>query len=137
MLLEGVMKYLEQHRERGVAVLVSDFLVPEGAYEEALSRLAARKLEVQAIQVVGRADQDLSRAHGRLRIRDVETGKVREVVVDGSQQRRYEQALARRTEAIRAFCHARGIAHAVASAQDGIEHCLTKILSRSGMLKLR
>jgi uncharacterized protein (DUF58 family) len=137
MLLEGVSKYLEQHRERGVAVLLSDFLVPSSEYEEALSRLASRKLEVQAIQVIGRGDQDLSGAHGRLRIRDVETGKVREVVLDGSQRRRYEDALARRTEAIRSFCHARGIAHAVAYAQDGIEHCMTKILSRSGMLKLR
>lgn len=137
LLVPGVVQYVERHRERGIAALVSDFLVPESAYEEALSRLASRKLEVLAIQVVGRGDRDLSSVDGRLRLRDVETGAIREVVLDAAQRRRYENAFARRVEVIRAFCHSRGIAHALADAQDGVEHCLTKILSRSGMLKLR
>lgn len=136
-LLAGVSGYLERHRERGIAILVSDFLVSPAEYEEALSRLAARKLEVQAIQVVGPGEDDLSAWQGRLRLRDVETGVVREVALDGAQRRRYREAFERRTEAIRIFCHARGIVHAVARAEDEIEHCLTEVLSRSGMLKLR
>ncbi len=136
-LVEGVSRYLEQHRERGIAVVISDFLVPSDVYETALSRLAARRLEVQAIHVVGPGEQDLSGSQGRLLVRDSETGVTRAIVLDATQRRRYEAGFQRRLEALRDFCHRGGIAHAVAYAQDGVEHCLTKILSRSGMLKLR
>lgn len=136
-LLEGVSQYVERHRERGVVLLVSDFLVPAEVYQRALSLLRSRRLRVQAIQVVGQEERNLERVGGRLRLRDVESGAVREVVLSAAERRRYAAAFAERVEEIRALCHRGGIAHAVVCPQDGIEHSLTKILSVSGMLRLR
>jgi uncharacterized protein (DUF58 family) len=56
---EGIDKHLERHPERGVAVIVSDFLVPTEVYERALRRLRARRLEVRVIQVIGGEERDL------------------------------------------------------------------------------
>ncbi len=135
-LLEGVRQYLERHGERGLALLVSDFLAPDDVYEEALSLLRSRRLRVQAIQVVGQEERGLDRTGGRLRLRDVETGATREVVLSALERLRYAAAFAERIGRIRTFCHRAGIGHAVVCPHDGIEHCLTKILSASGMLRL-
>ena len=134
---EGIETYLERRRERGVALVVSDFLVPTEIYEQALGRLRARRLRVLAVQVVGREERDLRGVGGRLRLRDSETGALREVVLSGADRRRYAEAFAARIDALRDFCHRSGIAHAVACSTDAIEHCLTKILPASGVLRLR
>lgn len=136
-LLEGVTQYLERHRERGVALVVSDLLVPAEVYEPALSRLLAHRLQVHAIQVVGEEERDLDRTGGRLRLRDVETGAMRQIVLSAAERRRYAAAFAERIEKIRAFCHRVGITHAVVCPRDGVERCLTHILSASGLLRLR
>ena len=134
---ESVSRYLAHHRERGVAVVISDFLVPPEVYESALERLRASRLQVQAIQIVGREERELEALGGRLRLRDSESGAVREVLLSSAERRRYVAAFAERTEAIRAFCHRSGIGHAVVSASEGVAHCLTRILPSTGILRLR
>jgi uncharacterized protein (DUF58 family) len=136
-LVEGVSRYLEAHRERGVAVVISDFLVSRDLYERALERLQASRLQVQAVQVVGREERALAALGGRLRLRDSETGAVREVVLSAADRRRYADSYGARIEAVRSFCHRCSIGHAVASPDSGVEHCLTHVLPVSGMLRLR
>jgi uncharacterized protein (DUF58 family) len=136
-LSEGIERYLERRREPGVALVVSDFLVPAEIYERALHQLCARRLQVQAVQVVGREERDLAGLEGRLRLRDSETGALREVALSAAGRRRYAQAFAARIDALRRYCHRCGIAHAVACAADGVEHCLTRILPASGVIRLR
>lgn len=136
-LLDGVSRYLGNHRERGMAVVISDFLVSPDLYERALERLQARRFQVQAIQVVGREERALEALGGRLRLRDSETGGIREVVLSATDRRRYAAAFVARVEAIRSFCHRSSIGHATVSADLGIEHCLTRVLPASGMLRLR
>ena len=108
-LLDGVSRYLGNHRERGMAVVISDFLVSPDLYERALERLQARRFQVQAIQVVGREERALEAVGGRLRLRDSETGGIREVVLSAADRRRYAAAFVARVEAIRSFCHRNSI----------------------------
>jgi len=136
-LRDGVRRYLERHRERGAAFVISDFLVPPVDYEAALVQMQSRGLEVEAIHVVGRGERDIERFGGRLLLRDVESGKVREIALSASERRRYAEAFVARTEALRAFCHRAGIGHALVDAGETIEHCLTKILAAAGMLRIR
>ncbi|HSD09859.1 MAG TPA: DUF58 domain-containing protein [Candidatus Binatia bacterium] len=136
-LLEGVSRYLEVHRERGVAVVISDFLVSQDLYERALQRLQARRLQVQAVQIVGREERAIASLGGRLRLRDSETGAVRDVVLTAADRHRYAAAFGARTEGLRSFCHRSSIGHAVVSADSGVAHCLTHILPAGGMLRLR
>jgi len=136
-LSEGVEKYLERRREPGVALVISDFLVPAEIYEQALRQLCARRLQVQAVHVVGREERDLPRLGGRLCLRDAETGALREVSLSAADRRHYTQAFTARIDALRGYCHRCGIAHAVACAADGVEHCLTKVLPAAGVIRLR
>ena len=137
LLQDGVRRYLERHRERGSAFLISDFLVPPEDYERALVSIQARKLQVEAIHVVGRAERDVERLAGRLRLRDVETGNVREIALSSAERRRYAEAFAARAERLRTFCHRANIGYALADAAETIEHCLTQILAAAGMLRIR
>ena len=58
-LAEGVTRYLERHRERGLAFVLSDFLVPADVYDGVFARLRGRRLEVYAVHVVGPVEQSL------------------------------------------------------------------------------
>lgn len=133
----GVERYLERHRERGVAIVVSDFLVPAEVYERSLTRLRTRGLTVRAIQVIGRRERTVTHLAGRLRVVDAESGGVREVLLSEADRRRYTSAFDARTDTLRGFCHGGGIGHAVACPEDGVEHCLTRVLPSSGMIRLR
>lgn len=137
VLRDGVRRYLERHRERGAAFVISDFLLPPADYEAALLQMLSRGLQVEAIHVVGPAERDVERLVGRLRLRDVESGKVREITLSAGERRRYAEAFAARAEALRVFCHRAGIGHALVDAGETIEHCLTKILAAVGMLRIR
>jgi hypothetical protein len=120
-----------------VAVVISDFLVSRDLYERALERLQASRLQVQAVQVVGREERALGALGGRLRLRDSETGAVRDVVLSAADRRRYAHSYGARIEAVRSFCHRSAIGHTVVSPDSGVEHCLTQVLPLSGMLRLR
>lgn len=137
LLGEGIRRYLERHRERGIAFVISDFLVPPEDYERALTAIQARGLQAEAIHVVGRAERDVERLAGRLRLRDVETGAIREIALTQAERKRYAEAFAARSEKLRAFCHRANIGYALADAGETIENCLTKILAAAGMLRIR
>ena len=136
-LLEGVSHYLERHRERGVAFVLSDFLVPPERYASGFDRLRARGFEAHAIQIVGAEERALSRLGGRLRLRDAESGAIRDVMLSSSDRSRYGAAFAERIAEVRSFCHRSAIGHAVVSTSDPVERCLTTILPAAGMLRLK
>jgi uncharacterized protein (DUF58 family) len=136
-LAEGVARYLERHHERGLAFVVSDFLVLPDVYEQAFARLRAKRLEAHAVHVVGKIEHGLDGVHGRLLIRDVETGAAREVALSAADRRRYAAAFEERVEAIRALCHRSGVGYVRVSSDDGIDHCMTQVLPAAGMMRLR
>jgi uncharacterized protein (DUF58 family) len=137
VLGEGIAHYLERHRERGIAFVISDFLVPPAGYEVPLTQLQARGLDVEAIHVMGSGERALERLGGRLRLRDTETGETRAVTLSAAERRRYAAAFAERMETLRSFCLRGKIGYAAVDAAAGIEHCLTKILAVAGMLRMR
>lgn len=137
VLGEGITDYLERHRERGIAFVISDFLVPPAGYEVPLARLQARGLDVEAIHVIGGGERAIERLGGRLRLRDTETGEVRAVTLSAAERRRYAAAFAERTEMLRSFCLRARVGYAAVDAGASIEHCLTEILAVAGMLRMR
>lgn len=134
---DGVRSYLARHGEGGLAIVLSDFLVEDADWRSALEALSSRRLDVWAIQTVGRQERDLEGLRGRVRLHDVETGEVRPVVLSESVRRRYRSDFEERVRRIRSFCHRNGICHAVVPAERGIGHALTETLPREGMLRLR
>jgi uncharacterized protein (DUF58 family) len=136
-LAEGVSRYLERHHERGLALVLSDFLVPPDVTERAFARLRARGLEAHALHVVGRVEQGLGALSGRLRLRDVETGGVREIALSAAERRRYVVAFQERVEGLRALCHRGAVGHVLVTSDDGIDHCMTRVLPAAGVIRLR
>jgi len=136
-LPEGIARYLERHHERGLAFVLSDFLVPPDIYESAFARLRSKRLEAHAVHVIGKVEHGLDGISGRLRIRDSESGVVREVSLSTADRRRYSAAFAQRAEAIRALCHRSGVGYARVMSDDGIDRCMTQVLPAAGMMRLR
>ena len=136
-LAAGARGYLERHREGGLAIVLSDFLVEEADWRTALEGLRSRRLDVWALQVVGRRERDLEGLRGRFRLRDVETGEVRQVVLSEADRRAYRRDFEERIRRLRGFCHGHGIGHAALPCELGADHALTDVLSREGMIRLR
>jgi uncharacterized protein (DUF58 family) len=95
------------HR-RGLVVLVSDLLAPQG-WERALRATAARH-EVLAVEVVDPRELDLP-AVGELSLVDPETGRARQVRTSPQLRRRYAAAAADQREAIAAALRSVGADH--------------------------
>ena len=136
-LVEGASRYAERHRERGIAFVLSDFLVEPAAVEATIARLEAAKLRGHAVVVTGRGERELPGLHGRFRIRDAETGATREVRVTEADRRRYRESFAARVSALRELCHRHRVGLDVAFAEEGVERYLTRSLSGRGILRLR
>ncbi len=133
-LASGIEAALGRGAEPGIAVLVSDFLLPPPAVEEALAPLRARRFEVAAIRPLGAGERDPSRLLGRGRIVDAETGGSRVVRLDAANLARYEAALQQHLGHLSAACRRAGAFVAVADPALGLQHHLLREFSRAGLL---
>ncbi len=97
---------LRAHRP-GLAILISDLLVPGGC-QEGLTQLQSRGYEVALVHLLSPDEADPPLA-GDLRLVDVETGQGQEVSMDGGLLPLYRQRLRAWQADIQAFCRKRGI----------------------------
>ena len=95
----------------GVFDLVADFLVNPGDYENALAQLVAARHEVKAIHVMG--DRECAGAYppGAYRVRDCETGELREVTFSARESEICRQRVERHAERLSSFCARHGIVY--------------------------
>lgn len=133
----AVRSYLERHRERGLIFVLSDFLTEMSDVEDALRMLRSSKLEVRALHVVGREERDLGGLGGRLHLRDVESGAMREVIVGETDRRRYRDAFEGRRQELRQWCLRHGVGYVAAPTEDGVERLLVGHMTAAGMLRYR
>lgn len=134
-------------RGKGVLVLLSDMLVPEG-YEEGMRYLAAglgreagagRSFDTFVLQVLAPAEMDptLEREGGLagdLRLTDSETGETREVTVTDALLERYRARLNAYVDGLSSFCAARDMTHMLVRSDADMERLLLDALRRRGLL---
>jgi uncharacterized protein (DUF58 family) len=120
-------------RRRGLVVLVSDFYDGAG-YRAALELLRHHRLEVAAIQVS--APEEVAPAlRGDVRLRDVETGEVRELTVSPAVIADYahrHQALLRGLES---FCRERAIPCFTVVSNQPFESVVLRMFRAGGFLR--
>ncbi|HVO26902.1 MAG TPA: DUF58 domain-containing protein [Candidatus Margulisiibacteriota bacterium] len=133
-LAPGISAALVDQRSPGVAVVLSDFLVPPHVYEAALTDLLARRFTVAAVRVIGPAERDPTRLFRRAQLIDAETGRQRFVTLTADNLGRYERALNEHLAHLQAFCNRCGIAFCVADAGHGIERCVFRDLPAAGLV---
>jgi uncharacterized protein (DUF58 family) len=120
-------------RRRGLAILISDFY-DEAGYRPALDLLRHHRLEVAAIQVS--APEELSpELHGDVRLRDVETGEIRELTVSPAvlaEYARRQQALVRGLEG---FCRERAIPCFTVLSDRPFDEVVLRMFRAGGFLR--
>lgn len=121
---------------RGVMVVLSDFLAPEGA-ERGLAYAAGRGYDLFALQILSPEELDPA-AHGLegdLQLVDSETGAVREATLSPGVLRAYRDRLDAHAAALRASCRRRGIGLAAIRSDTPTEEVLLGVLRRRGLLR--
>ncbi|MEK7709893.1 MAG: DUF58 domain-containing protein [candidate division NC10 bacterium] len=108
-LNEGLASYARQSRDSGLAVVMSDLLDP-GGYEAGLRALQEQRFDVHLVHLL--APEEMNPAFsGDLRLRDAETGEIRELTFDGEARRSYARRLRGFLEAAEGFCRGREISY--------------------------
>lgn len=118
---------------QGVAVVLSDFM-DKGGYEEGLRYLAARPLDVYAIQVLAQEEVEPPYA-GDLKLTDVEDGDEAEVTISAPLLERYRQTLAAFRGALSTFCTRRGMSYLFTTNQVPFEKLVLGYLRSRGLLR--
>ncbi|MCC6796600.1 MAG: DUF58 domain-containing protein [Candidatus Hydrogenedentes bacterium] len=132
-LEDSTKSYILRNRAKGVAVLFSDFLDPEG-YEGCLRRLLQSGSDCYAVHVLSREEIDPPIA-GDLKLLDSEYAMHVEVSASPSLLKRYKKNLEGFCESIRQYCLARGIGYIFAPSDESLERLTLDALRRGGMFK--
>ena len=135
---EEAMRLVGTARQgRGVMVVLSDFLFPEG-FEKGLAMVAGRGFDLFALQLLAPQTVDPAReggVHGDLLLVDAETGTETEVTVTPELIRLYRERLDRLCGAIRAYCTRRDIVHLVVETSTSVETLMLEYLRRRGLVR--
>jgi uncharacterized protein (DUF58 family) len=118
-------------RHAGVAIVLSDFLEPEGC-ERGLRALAARGFRTTVLHIL--APEELQPAtFGDLRLVDAESGATQEVTFGRFRMGAYRKAVEAFCGGLRDFCRNHGMNYVLAASDQPIEQLLLRQL-RDGRL---
>lgn len=118
---------------RGIAIVLSDLLDKNG-FEEGFRYLAARNLDVYAIQILSHEEIHPGFT-GDLKLTDVEDQDVAEVTISAPLLSRYQATLDAFRGAIANFCTKRGISYLFTSNQVPFEKLVLSYLRGRGLLR--
>ncbi|MBN2291440.1 MAG: DUF58 domain-containing protein [Pirellulales bacterium] len=121
-----------RHRRRGLVIVLSDFLFPEG-FEEGLRYLQFHKHEVYCLQV---QDENDTRCHlkGDVDLECVETGNRKRVTISPREARKYESVVADWNESLRQSCARSGIGLTSTTTDPPFETVIQEMLRRGGLV---
>jgi len=131
----AVEHFLNQRRPPGVAIVISDFLVPSSVYKAAFSHLLAARYEIKVIQVLGSREASGSLGPGAYRLRDCESGEIREVTITPTVADACRRRLERLREELYQHCAAHGITYAAAVGAHNLDDFLIRELPRLGLVR--
>lgn len=120
---------------RGVLLLLSDFLFPDG-FEKGLRSIAGRGFDVYALQLLAPDEIDPARhgVLGDLRLVDSESAAEVEVTASSAVVGQYRERLDAHIASLREYCVRRSISHQVVETSLQLETLLVDYLRRRGLL---
>jgi uncharacterized protein (DUF58 family) len=131
----AVDQLLLQRRPAGTVVLISDFLVNELDIEDALARLVAARHDVKVVHVMGEQESTAAYPSGMFRVRDAETGEVRETVIGPTTIAALRRKVEKITARIREICRAHAITYAQAFGAGNLESFMERELPLLGIVR--
>jgi uncharacterized protein (DUF58 family) len=132
-LNEALRRGALEARQAGVAVVISDFLDPEG-YEAGMMALVGRGFQVDLVQVLSPEEFEPS-TYGDLRLVDSETGGFQEVTFGRYRMKAYQRTVQNFIQRLREFCQPRGIRFFMALSNTSLEDLLLRQLREASVWK--
>jgi len=130
---ESVRRWVGARRPRGIVVLASDFLHPDGSWEH-LKPLARGGLEVTAVRVLTPEEEDPT-LEGDLRLTDAETPTHVDISMSPKLLLRYAAAKEHYDRRLSEFCRSRQISLAHTRTDQPVETLVLDVLRRRGLLR--
>jgi len=100
---EAFRRYALTATHPGVAIVISDFLVPQADYEEGLKALIHKNFDVNVVHVMNEEELHPTLS-GELKLQDAETGETKEVTITDNMLKGYQKRLARFCQNLSQFC---------------------------------
>lgn len=125
---------IQDRRVPGMVIVISDFLVSAGDYEEALGNLLSVGHEVKVLHVMGDRESTGNYPSGNYRVRDCETGELRDVIFGPSAADTCRRRAAERAAGLSAFCTRRGIMYAPAFGASHLDEIMVREFPRLGVI---
>jgi uncharacterized protein (DUF58 family) len=132
-LLEGVRNFELRNSGRGALVLLTDLMDKHG-YDDALRRLAARRMDAYVVHVLSREElrPDLA---GDLRLVDCEDQEAIEVSVGGPLLTAYDRTLRTFLAEAREFCARRELNYLFVENTTPVDRTVVEMLRRQGLVR--
>jgi uncharacterized protein (DUF58 family) len=126
-------RFAQEHRAKGVVILISDFLDRHG-YQDAVRFFTARKMDVFCLQIL--APQELDPPlKGDLKLIDAEDGQETEITISEPLVERYKANLGALMGGLREFCHKRGARYMSASTAMPFDRLVLDQLRLHGLVR--
>jgi uncharacterized protein (DUF58 family) len=125
---------IEERRTPGMVVVISDFLVSPGDYEEGLSRLRGIGHEVKVLHVMGDRESTGNYPPGNYRVRDCESGELRDVVFGLASAAACRRRVADHAAGLSGFCSRNGIVYAPAFGASRLDEIIAHEFPRLGVI---
>lgn len=119
----------------GVAVLVSDFLMPLTEVQAIVNIMRAKNLDITAIQVLGPEDLYPLRNRDDVIAVDSETGEEMDIGLDSRQREQYTVLLEDHNKRVQEILSSAGVRYARAETSAPLGDFLIKSLATTGLLK--
>lgn len=131
-LRETFKQFAGRTRQQGLAVVISDFLDPNG-FEPGLKTLSAMGHDVFAVHVASQADRDPG-ALGEARFFDVETEELRDIEVTPALSAAYQDAWQAHADELERFCGRYDLGYVRADAEEPFEDIVLKTFRKGRFL---
>jgi uncharacterized protein (DUF58 family) len=119
-------------RQPGAAVVLSDFLDPEG-YEAGLNTLVGRGFQINAVQILAPEELEPT-TFGDLRLVDAERGDFREVTFGKYRLKAYQRTVRNYCGRLQEYCRKRGAHYFLARSDMDLGDLILKQLRRAEVL---
>lgn len=133
-LAAAVNELLSERRPPGVVVVLSDLLLTATDYGSAFDRLLAARHDVKVLHVMGRQEITGGYQPGAYRIRDAETGEVKEITLDAAMGARCRARAERHAVQVREACVRRGIYYGEAFGVSTADTIIVREFPRLGVM---
>jgi uncharacterized protein (DUF58 family) len=131
-LRETFKQFASRGRQQGLAVVISDFLDPQG-FEYGLKTLSAMGHDVFVVHVASQADRDPG-ALGEARFVDVETNELRDIEVTPALAAAYHEAWQTHADELESLCGRYDLGYVRADAEAPFEDIILKTFRKGRFL---